>query len=331
MKALLLRSQLFLVTSAALFILWTVFSRLGVGGFFFFIPDIETFSGFHYPYLLALVLLFAVSYRMQAAKILALNILGFYVWFAFALAKWDAGGIQVLALAIIFGVFLLLLAVVHIYVLKFPREFGLPYSGFGAMSILVSTYLLSFSSLLNRFHDPEAMGEVSIYYWVFIGGITLASALGSFFVFSMKDFIPFVRYGFLGLTGLVVFTLLFLFFPAIPEGVQFERPLYAYQTFNPYTLVWNVILAAEIIGIIILGYFTHERRYVNIGILFFVLLVMSRYFDVFSLYFGTYASFIVGGLLFIFLGYFLERFRKKLLQKIENRRETSLPVSGGNL
>src|SRR3989304_5022724 len=146
--------------------------------------------------------------------------------------------------------------------------------------------------------------------WAF-GGCVAAS-----FLFGANRFF---RYGFLGLALLVLFALIFILFPVEYPQTAVGYYVYRRAEFNPYMFPFDIVLAAESITLISFGYLSNERRYVNIGILFFALQVMSRYFDVFSLYFGTYGSVMICGRILIGLGYILEKFRKRLLEKMREK------------
>jgi len=86
------------------------------------------------------------------------------------------------------------------------------------------------------------------------------------------------------------------------------------------SVLFNFVLLAEIIAIIALGLKDEEDGFVNMGILFFGLLVAARYF---SLTWGLGSRsvvFIVGGILLIIGSYFLDRLRKKLLLSINEKQ-----------
>jgi uncharacterized membrane protein len=79
------------------------------------------------------------------------------------------------------------------------------------------------------------------------------------------------------------------------------------------TLSSNLIYALGIIGIVFLGYMRHNRIYINIGLLFFVLDVCARYFDYFWKLLPRSMFFIIGGTLLLIGGIFLEKKRRKIL------------------
>jgi uncharacterized membrane protein len=78
-------------------------------------------------------------------------------------------------------------------------------------------------------------------------------------------------------------------------------------------LLFNILFALEIFGLIILGFIRRYPTYVNIGLLFFALDVVARYFDFFWELLPRSLFFILGGLLLLFGGIILERKRRKIL------------------
>ncbi len=64
-------------------------------------------------------------------------------------------------------------------------------------------------------------------------------------------------------------------------------------------LFFNILFALEIFGLIILGFVRRHPIYINIGLLFFALDVVARYFDLFWDLLPRSLFFILGGLLLL--------------------------------
>ena len=88
-----------------------------------------------------------------------------------------------------------------------------------------------------------------------------------------------------------------------------------------FRLFFNILFALEIFGLIILGFIKRYPTYVNIGLLFFALDVVARYFDLFWALLPRSLFFIIGGLFLLFGGILLERKRRKILSSF-NIEET---------
>jgi uncharacterized membrane protein len=98
-----------------------------------------------------------------------------------------------------------------------------------------------------------------------------------------------------------------LFYEGVPREAKYQEAI------NLLTFAWNLIFAAGIIGIIILGYVRRCTAYVNTGLLFFVLDVIARYFDAFWKLLPRSLFFILGGLILLSGGVFIEKKRRKIL------------------
>lgn len=83
--------------------------------------------------------------------------------------------------------------------------------------------------------------------------------------------------------------------------------------FNMMRLGFNLLYALQVIGVIVLGYLRRNRAYINLGLVFFVLEVIARYFDFFWKLLPRSLFFIGGGLLLLAGGIVLEKKRRKVL------------------
>lgn len=109
----------------------------------------------------------------------------------------------------------------------------------------------------------------------------------------------------LGVAVSMVSTLL-LTFPQVyeQEGISF-MPIF-----------FNFIFVGEIVGIIYFGLKTEEEKFINAGVAAFGVLLAVRYF---SLSWGLGSRsvvFIIGGVVLILVGLFLDRVRKKVIEKM---------------
>lgn len=82
---------------------------------------------------------------------------------------------------------------------------------------------------------------------------------------------------------------------------------------------FNFIFLGEIIGIIYFGLKTEEEKFINAGVVAFGVLLAVRYFSL-SWGLGSRAVvFIVGGIILILTGLFLDRVRKKVIEKMNEQ------------
>ena len=88
----------------------------------------------------------------------------------------------------------------------------------------------------------------------------------------------------------------------------------------PVMVMWSafisavyMLLIALIFGTITLGIVNKREALVNVGIVFFVIDLTTRYIELTVDMLDTSLAFIVGGLLLLGVGYTMERARQKLL------------------
>ena len=175
-----------------------------------------------------------------------------------------------------------------------------PYILIGALVTFIAGYLLTFDLYGGRF---ESSGLFVFYPGIavlFLGAVIVRCLPGE----REKGWIPET----LGLVVLMVIIIsLSLFFPKTsPTSVRGDLRLFL-----------NILFALEIVGVIALGFIRRYSVYVNIGLLFFALDVIARYFDFFWELLPRSLFFILGGLLLLFGGILLERKRRKILSAFD--------------
>jgi uncharacterized membrane protein len=175
-----------------------------------------------------------------------------------------------------------------------------PYVLIGSLIAFFAGYLLTFNLYESRL--------ASSALWIFYLGI------GILFLISMimrclpgekeEGWIP-ETVGLLILMGIVIYVSSFglkTSLPSVKGGLR---------------LFFNILFTFEIVGLIILGFIRRYPTYVNIGLLFFALDVVARYFDFFWELLPRSLFFILGGLLLLFGGILLERKRRKILASFD--------------
>ncbi|MCJ7783760.1 MAG: DUF2157 domain-containing protein [Desulfobacterales bacterium] len=175
-----------------------------------------------------------------------------------------------------------------------------PYILIGTLITFLAGYVLTFNLYRGRFES-----DVLFIYYPGIAVLFLVAVIARCLPGEKeKGWIPET----LGLVVLmVVIIFLSMFFPgASPNSVRGDLRLF-----------FNILFALEIFGLIILGFIRRYPVYVNIGLLFFALDVVARYFDFFWELLPRSLFFILGGLLLLFGGIILERKRRKILSSFD--------------
>lgn len=86
----------------------------------------------------------------------------------------------------------------------------------------------------------------------------------------------------------------------------------------------NLLLLAVIIGVVAVGYIHRETAWINTGFFYFGLLVVARYCDWFWALLDRSLFFIGAGILLIGGGMYLERTRRKTLNRLQPQEEATL-------
>lgn len=81
-------------------------------------------------------------------------------------------------------------------------------------------------------------------------------------------------------------------------------------------LLYHTAFLALVVGIVYMGYTKRATAYVNIGLLFFVLYTGYLYVAKIATYLGTSLAFVVGGLILLVGGAYLEKRRRELVTEM---------------
>ena len=184
------------------------------------------------------------------------------------------------------------------------RIISSPYIILGSLITLSAGYILTFEVFELSFRS-----ETLLMFYIGIVTLFLLSVVPRFLSKEKEKGWGIEILGLFILMGIVLY--LSLSFP--------EMSSKAFK--GGFRLFFNILFALEIFGLIILGFIKRYPTYVNIGLLFFALDVVARYFDLFWALLPRSLFFIIGGLFLLFGGILLERKRRKILSSF-NIEET---------
>jgi uncharacterized membrane protein len=85
---------------------------------------------------------------------------------------------------------------------------------------------------------------------------------------------------------------------------------------NALTVLYHAAFLALVVGIVYMGYTKRATAYVNIGLLFFVLYTGYLYVAKIATYLGTSLAFVLGGLILLVGGVYLEKKRREIVEDI---------------
>jgi uncharacterized membrane protein len=258
------------------------------------------FRSYNYLYpILVTGALLPLSHRLGAVLAQAAALVGPLLWFLLNVGQHTAAfnGWEMMLvgrICLLFGA-----AVFTAGLAKWGDERA--YLGVGAVVTLLGTYLLTFRQEGRLFAGnnwSEQMPSLlsgSPFLWVGLGVILAAWATGLFFYTRRSES------GSLTLGLVTVVPVLASFGAHLPD--TFSR-----------MVIFNLLLFAGSIGLVMLGIQRQRELLLNLGLLSFVVLLITRYVDLLSDAMETSLFFVLGGMLLLGGGWFLERNRRRWVQ-----------------
>jgi uncharacterized membrane protein len=243
-----------------------------------------------------------LAYLLRMRTLLTLALLDLLLWMGMETAfrapasyYWQ---IVFVTLYLMAGLALWALGLVH-RECKPLKDISAPYVIIGTIVTFLCGYILTF----DVYRAPFSWHELFVFYMI-IAGLFAVSIIYLILLKAKKKELLAEIIGLSFLMGpLIILALLCMERKSISDN------------FPPsiIVLISNLIYAAMIVGITVLGYIKKYNTYINIGILFFVLDVVARYFDFFFDLLPRSLFFIMGGIMLLAGGIFLEKKRRKVL------------------
>jgi uncharacterized membrane protein len=243
-------------------------------------------------------------YAFASVEMAGLATLLFYAWITLYVlhdATFSSAGnyFKLPVLYLVSGVSLFGIGGIHYFsqqLKRVARVFRLA----GIQVAVFSLFLLTFRFFSGNYDGYNIRGEyvTSDNLAIMIVGFAIVAAITLFinmFFNPSKSQTPFVEF-YTGLP-LAALALLFFYFPADS---------------NIYVILFNLALAGIIFVLLQQGYKRRDIEVVNIGLGFFVILLISRYFDFFWGLLDRSLFFIIGGIVLLLGGIALERKRKQI-------------------
>ncbi len=256
----------------------------------------------HYPNgpLLWGLFMLPLAYLLRFKSLISLAILVLLIWLgmeAHLRASHDSylGTVTTVPLFFVAGVTLWGIGLMH-RDWKSLRIISAPYILIGSLITFFAGFILTFNLHGLRFESDALL----IFYPGIVILFLLAMILRCLPEGREKAWIPET----LGLVILMLIVIYLSFFSPKASPMDMRGGL---------RLFLNILFVSEIFGLIVLGFIRQYPIYVNIGLLFFALDVVARYFDFFWELLPRSLFFILGGLLLLLGGIVLERKRRKIL------------------
>ncbi|HAV42869.1 TPA: hypothetical protein DCX15_02495 [bacterium] len=288
--ALLLKEVPILAFSSGLLTFWGIWKCIDFGT-----PN--------YLYLILMLGIVIPGCYYQKGKIpLLLSILGISLWFGFGPCRCyleDSADYLILICYSLFGLFLYSVGLLHSTIEKI-YNFHRIYRSIGISIIFGSIYLLSFRGICKEFVET-LNGFSPLPFWIMMGILLLLVIclllILTLLYLPVKTKKPF-NYELILLLTLIILTLSF-------PNVIF------------YGLILNIMLLFISVGSIFLGYYTRDALLANLGFLFFAVHFITRYIDWTWRYLPRSVFFIIAGSILLSGGLWLEKRRKRIIERIK--------------
>ena len=265
-----------------------------------------------------------LAYATRSVPIMALSLILLLAALGFRLQDWvfqdfvsDDRDIEVAVIAggAIFGVVgLMLNGLGRLQALwGETRRYANSFQVIGLVTALGAIYLLGFRDLHQNesfFQDVRSLDHISTSYWV---GMSVAGAL--VLAGSAQAAREIARNGLadvaktleaFGPLALVVPLVLVVALPASGEVA--------------YPLTFNLVLLGAIVALLAAGYSSGREAFVNVGLVFFSVDVITRYFEFGWGLIDRSLVFVIAGAILLIGGYLLERGRRQVLERMREER-----------
>jgi uncharacterized membrane protein len=267
-----------------------------------------------------------LCYPFNSKPILGLSLFTFTLWMFLYVSSMKGVYVSTLGLFmlyLLFGISLYGLGQIHTGIKPYSR-FRFTYQNAGLFFILVSYF---FFSLITPYEND--LGEISTTDWtirilfVLFGAtalITVAHTGIHYKKFKQAKYEFFMLL--LALAGWAGIWLVSFFADSL--AVSVTQYGYTSTRLNPTSVtvifvVYTLVLFALSIGSILIGYSRTVTSFMNLGMFFFVLGVLHLYFTTLYRLLPRSLAFIVGGLILLGTGWYLERKRRLLIEEMEPR------------
>ncbi len=288
-----------LVLASLLLTLWTVFEQ-------------TQFNSLNLLFLPLAFLTLALSCRQKSRPAAGFTLLGLVIWAAVACAlsfRGDEAVLYIFLLAAAMGILFFVVGRLQA-VRGFYPFMKAPFRLVGLLVFFLSLYVLTFSGLLRVLYYNQRSISLPVFF-IAVFSIVTAAAMASGGLALAAGRWDLQQKSSLTLEAAMVFVSLTVLIFLAAFGPAAGRALFLLTT--------NLLFFLAVIAVVITGYLGREAALVNIGLVFFVLDVIARYFDFFWDMLNKSVFFMGGGLLLLAGGFLLERNRKKFLREMSVR------------
>ena len=253
-----------------------------------------------------------LAYLTRSQVILYLGVGLFLAAVGFRLPDWlDSSDREVVvgavSLYLVLGLILYALGRLHAQ-FDLARSYARVYEYLGLITAFGSIYLLTFRELFDhlRYRAPRVEGDIGGEFWIaFYVAVGLAIVVYAV-VLARQDM---HRQSWLADARESVAALVILAAAVLVVNVAIGEDIF-------YPLLFNALLILGTVGLLFAGYLRGRESLINIGLAFFILDVISRYFEFGWTLLDRSLVFIVAGAILLGGGLLLERGRRHVFQRM---------------
>lgn len=256
-----------------------------------------------------------VAYFLRVTYALPIGLLGFFIWWGAQGNVWadSIRSSSVLAGSAFIALLYYLAGYLHTLWPRFKR-FSTIYIVLGLF--YVTGLLFAFStkpglmslSGMTKGMPPWGSRQISAALLLFVLGVfaSIAAAI-------IKKLLPAFEAG----AVIVVFSI-FAIIAFLPQQTFLVGKSYnSLGSFTAggitWTVIFNLAIFFELLGMIFMGYVKREGKLINIGTLLLFILIFLKYIDWFFTFLSKSAFFIGAGILLFAVGWFMERSRRSMV------------------
>jgi uncharacterized membrane protein len=279
-------------------------------------------QGIAWLFFLCWVGVILIAYALKSSENIFVGLVTFLAWFTaqfIALAE-ASNDVSVGLLAFGFLGIGLLLYGLNLLHASFKHAFAEVYKFWSAFYFLALFYLLSFQVLIPVFWE-EALQFTSYFYFVILLIIVAIIVLLTGIVTAINKEVVELK-ELLTLVGAVLVMSLFLVLSGLFDGGVsiFGNGGTASWGLWSFWAIINICFIAFILLMVGYGKWIKSEPIVNLAIGFFVLDVVTRYIGFIADVGNLAVVFIIGGLLLVFLGWVVSKWRKDLVEDIPEEK-----------
>lgn len=266
----------------------------------------------HWLVLLWFLAISPLCYPFNSKPILGLSLFTFILWMFLYVSSMRhyLSSLDLFMLYLVFGISLYGLGQIHTRIKPYSH-FRLTYQNAGLFFILLSYFFFSLGSSYESILWEITTTDWTIKVLFVLFGVTAVITVA--YTGMQYEKFKQVKYEFL--------MLLLAFAGCV--GIWLVSFLGDLLTNRPVTtilfVVYTLMLFALSIGSILIGYSRAAPSFMNLGMLFFVLGVLNLYFTTLYRLLPRSLAFIVGGLILLGMGWYLEKKRRSLIEEMEAR------------